>query len=60
MVWDEVFKEKNYKGMLNICLSLFIRKNSNMISEIINLLVDILFVRVIFKIFFNFFVFGYY
>lgn len=43
---------KNHKGMLNICLGSLTRKNSNMISEIINLLVDILLVRVIPEIFF--------
>lgn len=57
MTWVEVLKEKNHKGMLNICLGSLTRKNSNMISEIINLLVDILLVRVIPKIFFIFFCF---
>lgn len=57
MAWDEVLKEKNRKGMLNICLGSLTRKNSNMISEIINLLVDILLVRVIPKILFYFFCF---
>lgn len=59
MAWDEELKENNHKGMLNICLGSLTRKNSNMISEIINLLVDILLVRVIPEIFF-FLASGYY
>lgn len=53
MAWDEELGQKNHKGILNICLCSLIRKNSNMISEIINLLVDILVVRVITEIFFS-------
>lgn len=53
MAWDEELRGKNHKGMLNICLGSLTRKNSNMISEIINLLVDILLVRVITEIFFS-------